>query len=106
MTPVASRLLALVLLLGSATSLYAQPVASSPTDVEDMRVRQAATDEAWRRASAGHMRMEKITYRSRVDNLEIPAFVFQPLQPDGRASHPALVWTHEDIRGQDRKSVV
>ena len=99
MTPAAPRLLALLLLVfGPATSLYAQPIVLSRTDFEDMRVRQAATDEAWRRASLGFMRMEKITYRSRADNLEIPAFVFQPLET-GRAGHPALVWTHEDIRG-------
>lgn len=45
------------------------------------------------------MRMEKITYRSRVDNLEIPAFLFQPLQVKRPRAHAALVWVHPDIRG-------
>jgi dipeptidyl aminopeptidase/acylaminoacyl peptidase len=99
MMPVRTRLLALALLVASAASLHAQPVPPSGTDDGDMRLRQAATDDAWRRASAGYMRMEKITYPSRADNLEIPAFVFQPLGPDRPASRPALVWTHEDIRG-------
>jgi dipeptidyl aminopeptidase/acylaminoacyl peptidase len=53
---------------------------------------QAQTDRTWRAASEGVMRMEKISYRSRVDNLEIPAFLFQPLQPRGAGVHP-------DIRG-------
>jgi dipeptidyl aminopeptidase/acylaminoacyl peptidase len=97
MSPAASRLLALVLVFAPAAPVHAQP-AAPPVNFEDMRVRQTATDEAWHRASAGVMRMEKITYRSRADNLQIPAFVFQPLRPDG-AKHPALVWTHEDIRG-------
>lgn len=97
MSPVAPRLLVLALLLGSAHPLHAQPTAAR-TDFDDMRVRQAATDEAWQRASVGYMRMEKITYRSRADNLEVPAFVFQPLVAD-TLRHPALVWTHEDIRG-------
>ena len=43
--------------------------------------------------------MEKITYRSAKGDLEIPAFVFQPLASKGAHQHPALVWVHEDIRG-------
>ena len=45
------------------------------------------------------MEIEKIVYRSRVGDLEIPAFVFKPLQVSGPKSHPALVWVHENIRG-------
>jgi dipeptidyl aminopeptidase/acylaminoacyl peptidase len=45
------------------------------------------------------MRMSKITYRSRAGELEIPAFVFEPLTLAGPAAHPALVWVHENIRG-------
>jgi len=68
-------------------------------DFAEMVRQQAQTDEAWRAASAGHMTMEKITYRSRAGDLEIPAFVFLPLQPGPSGSHPALVWVHENIRG-------
>ena len=60
---------------------------------------QAEIDRTWREASAGHMLMEKITYRSRVGDLDIPAFVFQPLTLRGTKGHPALVWVHENIRG-------
>ncbi len=99
MTPVATRLLAVALLVvAPAAPLHAQSVPPPRTDVGGAQVRQAATDEAWRRASVGYMRMEKITYRSRADDLQIPAFVFQPLHADA-IRHPALVWTHEDIRG-------
>ena len=58
---------------------------------------QAVTDRRWREASVGFMRMEKISYRSRGE-LEVPAFVFQPLETTPRR-HPALVWVHENIRG-------
>ena len=64
-----------------------------------MRRDQAATDRAWRTASEGVMRMEKITYRSRVGDLDVPAFVFQPLAPAAPKARPALVWVHENIRG-------
>src|ERR1051325_4397607 len=60
---------------------------------------QAKTDQTWREASQGFMQMEKITYRSRVGDLDIPAFVFQPLKLRGAHGHPALVWVHENIRG-------
>src|SRR6185436_15019015 len=60
---------------------------------------QADTDKTWRNASQGHMTMEKITYRSRVGDLDIPAFVFQPMNLSRAIRHPALVWVHEDIRG-------
>jgi dipeptidyl aminopeptidase/acylaminoacyl peptidase len=44
--------------------------------------------------------MEKITYLSRKGDLNIPAFVFQPLEEAAASgSRPALVWVHENIRG-------
>ena len=43
--------------------------------------------------------MEKITYRSKVGDMDIPAFVFQPLKLRGAEGHPAIVWVHENIRG-------
>ena len=60
---------------------------------------QAATDRAWRAASDGYMRMEKIAYRSGAGDLEVPAFVFRPFGDAEPSSRPALVWVHEDIRG-------
>src|SRR5438552_19035199 len=60
---------------------------------------QAETDAKWRAASDGYMQMQKITYRSRVGDLDIPAFVFQPLNLRGPKGHPAIVWVHENIRG-------
>src|SRR5438552_7984553 len=60
---------------------------------------QAETDATWRAASDGYMQMQKVSYRSRVGDLEIPAFVFQPLHLRGPKGHPAIVWVHENIRG-------
>jgi dipeptidyl aminopeptidase/acylaminoacyl peptidase len=68
-------------------------------DFDRMASQQAETDRAWRAASDGRMRLQKITYRSRAGSLDIPAFVFLPLKSRGVKSHPALVWVHEDIRG-------
>jgi dipeptidyl aminopeptidase/acylaminoacyl peptidase len=60
---------------------------------------QKQTDALWRKASEGFMKMEKITYKSSAGGMDIPAFVFTPLQPRGSKAHAALVWVHPDIRG-------
>ncbi|MQA31714.1 MAG: prolyl oligopeptidase family serine peptidase [Luteitalea sp.] len=68
-------------------------------DFGRMLRRQAETDRRWRAASAGYMQMEKITYRGVPGDLEVPAFVFQPLGTRGPRAHAAIVWVHENIRG-------
>ena len=70
-----------------------------PPDFARMLQQQADTDRNWREAAAGHMQVEKITYRSSAGDLDIPAWVFQPLTIRGPKQHPAIVWTHENIRG-------
>lgn len=84
---------------GTAPRPASSPAAGPQPDFARMLRDQAETDRAWRLASDGTMRMEKITYRSSKGDLEIPAFVFQPLTLKGPQRHPALVWVHEDIRG-------
>lgn len=68
-------------------------------DFDRQLQQQAETDKTWRDASAGVMQMEKITYRSSAGDMDIPAFVFQPLKIRGAKGHPAIVWVHENIRG-------
>jgi dipeptidyl aminopeptidase/acylaminoacyl peptidase len=66
---------------------------------ERQLAQQRVTDDRWRAASAGYMLMQKISYRSRAGDLDVPAFVFLPFGPTPPGGHPALVWVHEDIRG-------
>jgi dipeptidyl aminopeptidase/acylaminoacyl peptidase len=68
-------------------------------DFARMLRQQAETDRTWAAAASGFMQVEKIRYRSGRGDLDIPAFVFQPLTPRGRRQHPALIWVHENIRG-------
>jgi len=60
---------------------------------------QRATDDRWRAASDGYMLMQKVSYRSKAGDLDVPAFVFLPFGPPPPGGRPALVWVHEDIRG-------
>ena len=77
-----------------------QPQGPTPaaTIARDLQ-RQVATDKIFKDAMDGVMQMQKITYKSRVGGLEIPAWIFQPLTLRGAKGHPALVWVHPDIRG-------
>ena len=101
-------LLTLAAFYGQTPPAFTQPIAATThaeriqerPDFDLMARQQAETDANWRRASAGRMRMEKISYRSSVGDLDVPAFVFEPLLREGTRRHPALVWVHEDIRGR------
>jgi len=70
-----------------------------PPDFDRQLQQQAETDRTWRAAAEGFMQVDKITYRSRAGDLDIPAWVFQPPKIRGPKGHPAIVWVHENIRG-------
>src|SRR5215212_9104368 len=96
----ACLVLVLTLSIGSV-ALRGQNPPNGPRepDFDRQLQQQAETDETWRAASAGFFQMEKITYRSKVGDMDIPAFVFQPLTLRDAKGHPAIVWVHENIRG-------
>jgi dienelactone hydrolase len=60
---------------------------------------QKATDKLFSDAMSGAVKMQKLTYKSRKDGMDIPFFLFEPLKMKGPKGHPALVWVHPDIRG-------
>lgn len=60
---------------------------------------KARTDSIFATRSAGVLRYEKVTYRSSVDGMEIPAYVFSPLAPRGAKAHAAMVWVHGGVHG-------
>lgn len=61
--------------------------------------RKAETDSIFRAKAAGVVDFQKITYRSRIGDLDIPAYVFQPLQKRGPHGHAAMVWVHGGVHG-------
>jgi dipeptidyl aminopeptidase/acylaminoacyl peptidase len=50
-------------------------------------------------ASKGVMDFAKVSYRSSVGDMEIPAHLFQPLKKRGPAGHAAMVWVHGGVHG-------
>src|SRR5207247_10441320 len=98
-------ILALLAALAAGAASYPlhsqTPVATPQTEVAaggggrepdfDKQVQQQAeTDKTWRSASIGYMQMEKITYRSKDGDLDIPAIVFRPRKQRGAKGHPRL----------------
>ncbi|HET7623170.1 MAG TPA: hypothetical protein VFK39_14790, partial [Gemmatimonadaceae bacterium] len=82
-----------------ARQLY---VSKNPADLptcrcdRDMAVKRA-TDSIFAARSKGVMEFRKVTYKSRVDGMEIPAYVFAPLQKRGAKGHAAMVWVHGGV---------
>jgi dipeptidyl aminopeptidase/acylaminoacyl peptidase len=60
---------------------------------------KARIDSIYEAVTAGVVDYQKITYRSRVDGMEIPAYVFQPLEKRGAQGHAAMIWVHGGVHG-------
>jgi dipeptidyl aminopeptidase/acylaminoacyl peptidase len=60
---------------------------------------KAASDARYARASQGVMDFKKITYRTSVGDMDIPAYLFQPLKKRGPRGHAAMVWVHGGVHG-------
>ena len=60
---------------------------------------KARTDSIFEARSKGVMRYEKTSYRSSVDGMEIPVYVYSPLESKGPKGHAAMVWVHGGVHG-------
>ena len=60
---------------------------------------KARTDSIFAARSTGRMAYRKTSYKSLADGLEIPVYVFSPLQPRGDRAHAAMVWVHGGVHG-------
>jgi len=60
---------------------------------------KAAEDARYADACKGVMTCTKVTYRSSVGDMDIPAYVFQPLETGGPRSRAAMIWVHGGVHG-------
>lgn len=60
---------------------------------------KARIDSIFEAASRGVLDYQKTSYRSSVGDLDIPAYVYQPLEKRGERGHPALIWVHGGVHG-------
>jgi dipeptidyl aminopeptidase/acylaminoacyl peptidase len=61
--------------------------------------RKSESDKRYAQVTAGVVNFKKVTYRSRIGDLDIPAYLFQPLESRGAKGHPAMVWVHGGVHG-------
>jgi dipeptidyl aminopeptidase/acylaminoacyl peptidase len=61
--------------------------------------RKGAADARYVQASKGVLDYQKISYRSSVGDMDIPAYLFQPLKKRGTKGHAAMVWVHGGVHG-------
>jgi dipeptidyl aminopeptidase/acylaminoacyl peptidase len=60
---------------------------------------KAKEDARYVPACAKVLECTKITYRSRVGDIDIPAYLFQPLNKRGPGGHAAMIWVHGGVHG-------
>lgn len=60
---------------------------------------KARTDSIYEARSRGVMDYRKISYKSAVDGMTIPAYVFAPLNKRGPKGHAAMIWVHGGVHG-------
>ena len=84
-----------------AAQLYVsnRPADHPYRDYERDIQRKALTDSIYAAVTRGVVDYRKITYRSRIGDMEIPAYLFQPLQKRGPRGPPAKVWVHGGVHG-------
>jgi dipeptidyl aminopeptidase/acylaminoacyl peptidase len=61
--------------------------------------RKAETDRRYAEVTNGVVAYKKVTYRSRIGDLDIPAYLFEPLVKRGPKGHAAMVWVHGGVHG-------
>jgi dipeptidyl aminopeptidase/acylaminoacyl peptidase len=76
-----------------------RPADLPKADYAGQVARKRATDSIYAARSAGVMEFRKITYKSRADGMEIPAYLFAPLAKRGTGGHAAMVWVHGGVHG-------
>ena len=72
---------------------------STGTNFERAIEQKKAIDDRYAQITRGVVDYQKIKYRSSVGDLEIPAYLFQPLKKRGAKGHAAMVWVHGGVHG-------
>jgi dienelactone hydrolase len=60
---------------------------------------KAKEDARYEAVCKGVLECTKIKYRSSVGDMDIPAYLFQPLKKRGARGHAAMIWVHGGVHG-------
>ena len=90
---------------GAAAAPTEAPVPAAAVGQSDVdryeldRARKLVRDRTLRALSDGVLRMQKRTYRSRIGDLDVPFYLFEPLELRWERGHAALIWIHGGVHG-------
>lgn len=65
---------------------------------------KARTDSTFAARAKGVLDFQKIRYRSKIGDLDIPAYLFQPTNKRGAKGHPGLLMVHGGVHGNMTES--
>jgi dipeptidyl aminopeptidase/acylaminoacyl peptidase len=85
-----------------ARQLYVSkdPAHQSPgTDFQRDIDSRVAAEARYPELCKGIIDFQKVSYRSSVGDLDIPAYLFQPIAKKGPKEHAAMVWVHGGVHG-------
>lgn len=71
----------------------------SRPDFNAQMAAKAKEDARYPALCKGVMECTKITYRSSVGDMDIPAYLYQPLNKRGAKGHAAMIWVHGGVHG-------
>jgi len=91
-----------------AAELYVSnlPEDQPPADFDRQIAQKRQTDSILAARASGAYEFKKIAYKSNVDGLEIPAYLFAPLNKRGVRGHAAMVWVHGGVHGDWTQSML
>jgi len=91
-----------------AEELYVstRPEDHPPADFERQIAQKKVTDSILAARAPGAYEFKKITYKSNADGMEIPAYLFAPLNKRGPKGHAAMVWVHGGVHGDWTQSML
>ncbi|HUF46587.1 MAG TPA: alpha/beta fold hydrolase [Vicinamibacterales bacterium] len=73
------------------------PPANYQAQLDTRLAEEARYPDACRAAA---MECRKVTYRSSVGDMDIPAYLFAPLEKRGSRGHAAMIWVHGGVHGR------
>jgi dipeptidyl aminopeptidase/acylaminoacyl peptidase len=76
-----------------------------PADYKRHIEERLATEAKFAEVSRGVLEYRKVSYRSSVGDIDIPAYLFQPLVRQGPRGHAALVWVHGGVHGRQEANM-
>jgi dipeptidyl aminopeptidase/acylaminoacyl peptidase len=72
---------------------------STGVDFERAIRGKATTDSVYAAVTDGVVDYRKVSYRSRIGDMDIPAYLYQPLQKRGARGHAAIIFVHGGVHG-------